>query len=62
MHTLAYTCSCGPTYHDSRSRQDVIQVDQGEVHLIADALDHTRVVNGVVYQGLELWELEAVPE
>ena len=41
-------------------RQDVLQVHQGDVHLVADGFDDSGVVDGVMHQGLELRELSAV--
>lgn len=47
-------------YHDCCGRQDVIQVYESQVHLVAYALDYTSIVDRVVHQGLQLWKLEPI--
>ena len=36
--------------------QDVFQIDECHVHLIADLLHHRRVVHGVMHQTFQLWK------
>ncbi len=56
--TWQSTLTSGLQLLSTHLRQDVLQgVNQGDVHLIANCLDHTRVVNWVVHQALQLREL-----